>query len=513
MGIIVKVVTAEQMNLIDKTAIEDYSVPAFILMNNAGKSIADFIEMKFPGKAVYVFCGRGNNGGDGFAAAYYLKNSGIPVNIILSGQTKDVSSTSRLFLEMCAKSGLNIIEAQEDRIPVLSYNGDFIILDALTGTGFKGSASGALMHLINLINNSRCKVIAADIPSGLPSNGENPAGPAVLADYTITMGLPKISLVTYPCALFCGNVIIADIGFPEELTKSAEIKISLADESLLKNIPFQIDTEAYKGVRGHTLIIGGFTGMEGASILTCSALFNTGAGLATLLTDYEARKITAGKIPELMTISFPDDPDKNKIIDLIDPEKYTSMIIGPGMGRSGVASMVFYTVIENLYNTKINKVLIDGDGLYHLSLYLKEKKLPGNIEFIITPHFMEASRIYGKTVEEIKASRLEACRDIAAYTKTVCLLKGPSSIICDGDNSIINTTGNSSLATAGSGDVLTGIIGSLMNLDITLLQAGGAGMYLHGLCADIFVSENPQRTMKAGDIIDNIKNAFKIALN
>lgn len=508
-----KVVTAEQMNLIDKTAIEDYSVSAYILMNNAGKSIADFIEMKFPKTAVYIFCGRGNNGGDGFAAAYYLKNRGINTTIYLSGNRKDVSQTSKLFLEMCEKSAIQIIEVKDDNIPVMSSEKDFVILDALTGTGFKGTPAGTLLQIINLINNSKCKVIAADIPSGLSANGEQPSGPAVRADYTITMGLPKISLVTYPCADFCGKVITADIGFPMELTQSSEIKVSLADESLIKNTPLKLNIESHKGSRGHTLIIGGFTGMEGAAILTCSALFNTGAGLATLFTDYEARKIIAGKIPELMTISFTDNPWEKEIIELIDPEKYTSMIIGPGMGRTSHASIIFYTVIGSLHNTKINKVLIDGDGLYHLSLYLKEKKLPENIEFIITPHFMEASRIYEKTVEEIKALRLDSCCNIAALSKSICLLKGPASIISDGENSIINSTGNASLATAGSGDVLTGIIGSFMNLDIPLLNAGGAGMYLHGLCADIFVSENPQVTMKAGDIIDNIKNALKKALN
>ncbi len=507
-----KVVTAEQMNLIDKTAIEDYSVPATILMNNAGKSIADFIEITFPETAVYIFCGRGNNGGDGFATAYYLKNRGIDTGIFLSGNRNDVSPTSRIFLEMCEKSRIHIVEVRNENIPVLPSDKNFIILDALTGTGFKGSPRGTLLHLIELINNSKSKVVAADIPSGLSANGEKPLGSAVRANYTITMGLPKISLKTFPCADFCGNVIVADIGFPRELTQSEKIKVSLADESLIKNIPLNPDNEAYKGSRGHTLIIGGFTGMEGAAILACSALFNTGAGLATLITDYEARKIIAGKIPELMTASFPSNPEKNEVIKLLDPEKYTSMIIGPGMGRTSHASIIFYTVLENLHNTKIKRVLIDGDGLYHLSLYLKEKQLPENIEFIITPHFMEASRIYGKTVEKIKASRLDSCCNIAALSKTVCLLKGPASIISDGESSIINIRGNASLATAGSGDALAGIIGSFMNLDIPLLHAGGAGMYLHGLCADIFVSENPQGTMKAGDIVENIKSALKLAL-
>ena len=506
-----KVVTAEQMRQIDRISIEDYSIPGFILMNNAGKSIADFIADKFPGKSIAVFCGKGNNGGDGFAASFYLKNAGYNVIIYLAGYKDGVSNTSDLFLKMCEKSGVPLFETGEHDDPEFIPDKNMVLIDALTGTGFKGAPSGTLLKFINIINSSECIVIAADIPSGLPSDGEGPHGPAVSADYTITMGLPKISLVTYPGAEYCGNVYAADIGFPGELTDSSDIKTSLADEYIIKNLPSGLETEAYKSKRGHTLIIGGFSGMEGAALLTASALFRTGTGLATLLTDCEARKITAGKIPELMTISFPDIPEKSRIIELINVEKYSSLIIGPGMGRTGYASMIFTIVMDNLSDTKINKVLIDGDGLYHLSIYLKEKKLPENIQFIITPHFMEASGISGKTVEEIKATRLESCRSIASYSKTVCLLKGPGSIVSDGENSIINTTGNPALATAGSGDVLSGIIGSFMNMDIPIIQAGAAGMYIHGLCADIFLSENPQYTMKSGDIIERIREAFKIA--
>jgi NAD(P)H-hydrate epimerase len=508
----VKVVTAEQMRLIDKTSIEDYLIPGYILMNNAGKSIADFIADKIKVKKIAVFCGKGNNGGDGFAAAFYLHNSGFNVELYLAGYKKDVSPASDLFLRICDKSGIPIHEIRDEDNPEFTPDENTAIIDAVTGTGFSGTPSGTVHKFINIINSSGCTVFAADIPSGLPADGGEPCGPAVYADYTITMGLPKISLVTWPGAEYCGNVYAADIGFPPEFTESSTLKVSLTDEVIVMNLPCTLEAESYKGKRGHTLIIGGFSGMEGAALLTASALFKTGTGLATLLTDCEARKITAGKIPELMTISFPDIPEKSRIVELIDNEKYSSLIIGPGMGRTGYASMIFTIVIDNLPLTKIKKVLIDGDGLYHLSIYLKEKKLPENIQFIITPHFMEASRISGKAVEEIMASRLESCGEIAAYSKTVCLLKGPGSIISDGEYSVINTTGNPALATAGSGDVLSGIIGSFMNMDIPLIQAGAAGMYIHGLCADIYLSENPQYTMKAGDIIDRIREALKIAL-
>ncbi len=507
-----KVVSAGQMRDIDKGAIEDYAIPAYILMNNAGKSIADFIAGRFSESPVEIFCGKGNNGGDGFAAAYYLHNSGFNVKITLAGKKDEVSETSRLFLTICEKAGLCINEYSSEAEPLQNNDRSPVIIDALTGTGFSGTAAGDLLEFINIINSSNGTVISADIPSGLPSDGTAPSGEVVRAAYTITMGLPKISLVTYPGASYCGEIITADIGFPSELIEKSDIKISLAGDSLVENLPFPEYFDTYKRQRGHTLIIGGFTGMEGAGILTSSALFETGAGLVTLMTDIEGRRVIAGKVPELMTIAFPEIPERGKIIDLIDPAKFSSMIIGPGMGRTGYSSMIFTIAMETIEKTAIKRVLIDGDGLYHLSAYLRHKKLPDNIEFIITPHFMEASVISGKTVEGIRSFRLESCIELAKSTGTVCLLKGPASIISDGEYSIINTSGNISLATAGSGDVLSGIIGSFMNMDIPLLNAGASAMYIHGICAELYSSMKGSSTMKAGDIIGNIRNALNLSL-
>jgi hydroxyethylthiazole kinase-like uncharacterized protein yjeF len=508
----VKVVSAGQMRDIDKGAIEDYAIPAYILMNNAGRSIADFITGRFPGFTVEIFCGKGNNGGDGFAAAYYLRNDGFNVKINLAGKKGEVSETSRLFLTICEKSGLNINEYSSEAELLQNNDSSTVIIDALTGTGFSGSASGDLLKIINIINSANGIVVSADIPSGLPSDGTAPSGEVVCAEYTITMGLPKISLVTYPGASYSGEIITADIGFPSELIEKSNIKITLAGDSLIEDLPFTEYYDTYKGLRGHTLIIGGFAGMEGAGILTSSALFETGAGLVTLMTDLEGRRVIAGKVPELMTIAFPEIPERGKIINLIDPAKFSSMIIGPGMGKTGYSSMIFTIAMETLEKTAIKRVLIDGDGLYHLAAYLRHKKLPDNIEFIITPHFMEASVISGKTVEEIRSSRLKSCIDIAKSTGTVCLLKGPASIISDGVYSIINTSGNSSLATAGSGDVLSGITGSFMNMDIPLLNAGASAMYIHGICAEIYSSMKCSSTMKAGDIIGNIRNSINLSL-
>jgi NAD(P)H-hydrate epimerase len=270
------------------------------------------------------------------------------------------------------------------------------------------------------------------------------------------------------------------------LTHNQNLKTTLINDSLINTIELSNpDRDIHKGNRGHTLIIGGFQYMEGAGILTASALFHTGCGLATLATSDESRKIIAGKIPELMTISIPGSCDISFMKELFQDKKFTSLIIGPGMGRTEYCAKIFNNTISAIKESEIKRALIDGDGLFHLAEYIKKDQLPKGIEFIITPHFMEASRLLACDIEEIRKNRFKACKELSSKTGAVVVLKGPATIVSDGDKSYINTTGNSGLATAGSGDVLSGIIGSFMNLNITSVEAAIAGVYIHGLCADM----------------------------
>ncbi|HPS59072.1 MAG TPA: NAD(P)H-hydrate dehydratase [Spirochaetota bacterium] len=505
-----KVVTAAEMREIDRAAIEDYGIPAEVLMNSAGKYTADFINERFPGCAVNILCGTGNNGGDGFTAAYYLFNSGRDVSIILCGKTDSVSTVSRIFMNICKKSGLTVNEYSDaGQIAGLTFNPG-IIVDAIFGTGFSGLPSGVHREVIKKINSSGLKIVSLDIPSGLPSDGDIEGIEAVKADITITIGLPKVSIATYPGREFCGEVITADIGFPANLTSGSGLNVNLIEKNLVKASGLFTDIpDMHKGDRGHTLLSGGFPGMEGAILLTAKALFRTGAGLATLLTLPESRQVIAGKIPELMTDAVSNDDLSEWINCYLQNRKFTGLVIGPGMGRSEYAAMLFNALINSARGNGISRILIDGDGLYHLAGYLKSGRLPEGPEYCITPHFMEASRITGTSVEKHKSNRLQSCVDIARQTSSTVVLKGPATIVSDGKTSYINTTGNSRLATAGSGDVLSGIIASFMGRNCSIIEAASCGVFLHGLCADLFSVKNNFQLMKAGDIVKKIP----IALN
>jgi ADP-dependent NAD(P)H-hydrate dehydratase / NAD(P)H-hydrate epimerase len=254
--------------------------------------------------------------------------------------------------------------------------------------------------------------------------------------------------------------------------------------------------------------------MEGAIIMTAEAAFQTGVGLATLLTTPGARAAIAGAVPELITRSLEGgDGDEAAIAHglegfMAEDRRYGALVIGPGMGRGAYPRMVFDALIGMCADAGIPRVLIDGDGLYHLAAYLKGNALPRGVRFIITPHFLEASRLLGISVDDIKNNRFGAARMLAERTGCTALLKGPGTVIHDGADARINTTGNPALATAGSGDVLSGIIGALLLRDMPPLEAAALGAHLHGLAADLCCAEQGLEVMKATDGVRFIRKAM-----
>ncbi len=503
-----KVATADQIREIDRISIAEYGIPQSVLMYNAGYESAKFITDNFlPLNKILIFCGTGNNGGDGFVTAYILTNSGIKCDVILCGDSKKLTESAKLYHDLCIKSEISVKNIHEFA-DIRTYD---LIIDAITGTGFTGLPREEIAEIISLINKSGIKIVSLDIPSGMGSDGQAAETETIRADATVTMGIPKISLSIYPNKKFCGKVHVADIGFPKKLTESAEIKISLACPELYANyLKSDIQDDIHKTENGTLLLIGGFDGMEGAIMLSALAAFETGIGLAALITTENSRNIIAGKIPELITEGISETDIEKEILNLITERKYDGCIIGPGLGRDSFSSAVFSAFFKYIEKSTIKKVLIDGDGLYHLSILKEKLKFNNKISIITTPHFMEASRLLGQSIDNIRNDRLSSAKKTAAETGSVTVLKGPSSIISDGENSIINTTGNRLLACAGSGDVLSGIIGALMLRNIPDTLSAGMGAYIHGLCADLFLIENKFSSMKAGDITGYIRKAINV---
>lgn len=525
-----KVVTSTQMRKIDEETIQKFGIPAVVLMGYAGKIAANYILDEFPHiENIAVVCGAGNNGGDGLVIAYLLSNSKKNVKVFLAGDEEKISETSRIYFNLCKNANVPILPLTDENANNLAKSE--LIVDAVVGTGFRGKATGKVAHAITAINKSNGIIVSIDVPSGLPSDGETPEGEVVKANVTIAIGLPKISLVTYPGKRYVGKLVLADIGFPQSLCESDELKVELIDEGYVcRHFSSDRDVDAHKNTWEQVLFVGGFDGMEGALLLSALAFFEMGGSMATALTTENARIIIAGKIPELITASIATgtewhalvqkcshahsyteilDDVKNLLITFFsNRKKFPVAIIGPGMGRGLFARAVFKAIIDNATEFGITRMIIDGDGLFHFAHHIQEKKqLLANA--IITPHFLEAARICGKSVEEIKNNRFKIASELSKLCGTIVLLKGPATIVTDGIKSLINTTGNPALATGGSGDVLCGIIASLACRGIGLLEAAALGTWFHGRAADLYVNSTGKDTMKASDIIAQIGETIR----
>lgn len=501
----VRIVTSEEMREIDRITMEEYGMPGEILMGNAGRFIADTaLEMAGDDGHILIAAGPGNNGGDGFSAAWYLAargSKGDPapeIVILLCVSEEKIRGSAHTFFMMCRKLGLKIV--QLDAWAEIDFNSLDLIIDALLGIGVEGRVRPPLDKVVRRINESGVRVLSADIPSGLPSEGPlDRELETVEADVTVTMGLPKYTLVTWPGKRYCGQVLVADIGFPSVVTGRAGAGQVVDAEYVSRRLEGwkEGDPDTHKGEQGRLMIIGGFTGMEGALILTAKGALRTGVGLCYGATTEESRIIVAGHLPELITISL-SGSSGDEIHDLIQQYRPDVIVTGPGMGRKDSAGKIFRSIMLHSQNLSI-ALLVDGDGLYHLSELVREKKVEHD-RLMITPHFGEASRLLGQDVEILQQDRVRTACDLSGVTGGTTLLKGPASIITDGNEILVNTTGNADLATGGSGDVLSGIAGALLAGGIPSMESLACAAWLHGKAAENHASEEPYSALPSGEI-------------
>lgn len=512
-----KIVSSEEMGKIDRIAINDYGIPSELLMGLAGKGCAEIIMKRYPeAHKAAVICGTGNNGGDGFCAAYYLKNSGRNPIVYITGNPEKISGAALTYKKICDNSSIPVKTIED----ASELNDDLdLIIEAVFGTGFQGEVKEFHKTLFHEMSISSTPVVSLDMPGGLPSEGPIGSLYCVKADLTITIGLPKLSLVTYPGKRYTGELEILDIGFPEALTTSSSLKNNLVNKEYIRDILSEIkrDIEDHKYKRGHLLIAGGFEGMEGAALLAARAALETGAGLVTILTEQKSRPVIAGRIPEVMTTginSYPSDGNgtiADEISSLFKNKKINAVLIGPGLGRTETARIMLFAIINELQSRPDIPLVADGDALFHISPLEKPLFESRKNPVLLTPHLMEGVRLLGADRDEVEKYPAGSAKKTAINSTCAVTFKGPATITTDGEELFVNTTGSSNLAAAGSGDVLAGIAATLA-LNLPPLQAGTAAAYIHGRAGDLlFDSGFP--VSKAGDLIPKIKEALKETLN
>lgn len=518
-----KIVTAEQIRELDQLTVDLTGVSWATLMETAGARIAESIISDASRDVIAVFCGKGNNGGDGAVVARHLWLRGAVVDVFLFGRIGDTRGEARTNLEILKRLSdanatsnggeVNFIEitseAEASEIRILHD----AVIDALLGTGLQRPAAGLYAKAIETINQGKALlgeallVLSVDIPSGISSDSAQISGPCVNADVTVTFTAPKVGNVLPPACNFNGKLVTVSIGTPDELIDEIDSDTFLVEAD---DATGWLDTsrrvaDAHKGSVGDVLLIAGSPGKTGAAALAAEAILKCGAGLVTVATSRSARSMLISQAPSVvMTEALEELPNGaisskalNRALELSTGR--TVVAIGPGLSSQDDSTREF---VREFVRRRTVPLVIDADGLNALA------PLPDNLHFgnhgpvVVTPHPGEMARLTGRTTAEVLADRVNIARAFSQKHGVTTVLKGQRSLVVSPEGQIcVNPTGNAGMATAGSGDVLTGIIaGLLAQSEKAGFEAIVTAVYLHGLAGDLAAREVGIRSLVASDI-------------
>jgi NAD(P)H-hydrate epimerase len=539
------------MREIDRLTTERYNVPSLTLMENAAiatvRCVAELLGNTVNEKSILVFCGKGNNGGDGAAAARLLATAGARVNVILIGKVDDTKGDARENFERlrirhtqqttnASQDGsINVFECESEKgwqqllESVLAAPHD-AILDALFGTGLTRPAEGIHREAIEYMNRQRGRrdlsasiapIISIDVPSGINADSEQPIGASVIANATVTMTAPKRGNVLPPASDYNGRLIVADIGSPAELIPESESQLLLttADDARRWLVKTRYAPGSYKNTHGHALIIAGSRGFTGAAALCGNAAMNAGAGLVTVATPLSAQPIVAAQVmPEVMTTTLAET-DRGAVSDaaldyvLRVAAKANVIAVGPGLSSEDDRTRKF---VHELIEQRSTPVVIDADGLNCLAPWPASLRGAADKPLVLTPHPGEMMRLLGTNAKTALEDRVALSRDFAMKHELILVLKGSRTLIAAPDGRVaINPTGNPGLGTAGSGDTLTGVITGFMaqaygalKADADAFQTVVAAVYISGFAGDLAARRIGMRALTASAIREHLSEAF-----
>lgn len=496
--------TREQSIELDKASEKESRICGEVLMRNAGSKIKQIALTMVNDKInpkIFIICGKGNNGGDGFAAAVELYHEKTCVFIHYIGELKEINGVSKIFYDRCIELKISISYG----LPIDDLTKSDLIIDALFGTGLNRSINGNIGHLIDLINLSKSKVLSIDIPSGLNSNTGYILSKSVKADTTVTMGSPKIGMKIANGEKYSGNIIIADIGFPKNSYLGLPgIKWEPLDEEKVNSSIVKPDIDTNKFNQGKVLIIAGSLGMSGAAMLSTVAALKSGAGITITAIPKTINNIFESNIIEGISLPLPDGElgylQKKHLDKILDKSLWADvLIIGPGLGRETSTQSLVHALIE-----KVKKpIILDADGLYPFANDIRSlvrRKEP----LIITPHLGELSLITGIDIREIKDNYSNIMSDFMVDFPHVAFVKHVPACTFYRNKAIMNISGNPGLSTAGSGDVLTGIIAGFLAGGVNPQLATALGAFVHGKASDLLVNKKGYRGQIASDLLDLI---------
>jgi NAD(P)H-hydrate epimerase len=511
------VLTAKQMREADRHTIEEIGLPGVVLMENAGAAVAEVVRDRYPAAArVVVFCGKGNNGGDGLVAARRLL-ARSPV-VILACARADMKGDPLVHLQAFERGGGTVIEAagaEDWRSLVPGLARADLVVDALLGTGLKRAPEGVLSDAIAAIRKLAADgvpVIAVDIPSGVSSDGGELAWPAVEATVTVTFAAPKHGHVLPPGCDHTGELLVADIGIPASaLTRTPPGLWLLEAADAAAAFPRRVRA-AHKGDFGHLLVLGGSPGKTGAAVLAAHGAFAAGAGLVTIATTSSSLPlVVAAARPEIMTETLTSSSvgplDRTAAVRALAlAESRDAVVLGPGLGADP-ATQAF---ARDLIRDCPVPIVVDADALNALSGDFAADFARRARPAVLTPHPGEMARMVGSTPDEVQRRRLETARSAAAATGAVVVLKGQRTVIADAEGrAAVNPTGNPGMATAGTGDVLAGMVGALLARGTDAWTAATSAVYVHGAAGDDAARRVGEESLTASDLLAGVPAALR----
>jgi hydroxyethylthiazole kinase-like uncharacterized protein yjeF len=508
-GVKMKVAKVDEMKDLDRRATEEFGISQDLLMENAGQAVYFVMLQEFGIKnnKFVVFCGGGNNGGDGLVVARKIYSDGGEVKVFLLDDGTKFRGTAKRNFEIISRMPIEISRVGSIDSVIAELLDSDAIVDAIFGTGLVRKVSGIYKDVIQLINESQETVFSVDIPSGINGDTGEVMGVAVEADYTVTFGLPKPGNMLYPGYEHCGKLYVSHISFPPDLYNSDSIKVAI-------NNPVELPERArdtHKGSYGKALFIAGSSNYLGAPYFSALSFLKAGGGLSYLATPKSISPFLASKGSEIVFLPQEETPsgsialeDKDELLEF--SQIVDIVVLGPGLSLAKETQELVRELTPN-----INKpLLIDGDGITAIAEDLgriKSRKAPT----ILTPHLGEMSRITKMEISEINRNKIDVLQRTARELNAIIILKGAHSLIgCPGETVFINVSGNSGMATAGSGDALTGTIAAMYGLGLTLEDAVRMGVFIHGFSGDVAAVDKGEDGVTAQDILDYLPETMKL---
>ena len=506
-----KIVTAAEMRAIDRVTSERFGVPSLTLMENAGAAVAEHVLAHYgAAERIVVFCGKGNNGGDGFVVARRLHERGKLVQVVLLADRTELKGDAAVMysrLPVAAVVAKSSEELKSDRVRSL-LTADLYV-DAILGTGFKPPVTGLYADAIALMNASQTPVVAVDIPSGADADAMSPQqGIIARANSIVTFTAPRPAHVF--SQLTDGPTNVANIGSPgEAIVSSLRLNVITARDFAPLIAPRP--AESNKGNYGHVLVVGGSVGKAGSVAMAGISALRTGAGLATVATPKSALPTVAGFHPELMTEPLRETVagtiSKSASRRLSELAKAKSVLaIGPGISRLPETS----ALVRSLVSRAEIPVVLDADGLNAFEGRTDKMSGKGRV-LVITPHPGEMARLAGCLTADVQKDRLGVARKFARKHDLIVVLKGNRTLVVQPDGEAwANTTGNPGMSTGGTGDILTGMVAAMIAQNPkNALLAVCAAVHLHGLAGDVMRETVGEHSMVATDLLRGLPEAFR----